>query len=228
MTPWMLVLLMVAAVVTLLSRSTRLRAVVLLASASVAWMVITLSPQKFDRYVLLVWPAFALLAGLVIELVFARARWREDPAARGALAVGGVTFVVVASLLVAPSGSVYSNPLLGGADVAQQAINLGGSTREAGVAIEEREGEECARRRILTDRPRRLYFPCGVLKPIYLRETLERGDYAVVTRQMRTRDPEIVRELVRHARLVERVEDRGVHVADILQMTRALPPEPQA
>jgi hypothetical protein len=40
---------------------------------------------------------------------------------------------------------------------------------------------------------------------------------------MRTRDPEGVREFERHARLVERVEDRGVHVADILQMSSALP-----
>jgi 4-amino-4-deoxy-L-arabinose transferase-like glycosyltransferase len=192
----------------------------MLGYAFVPWLVITLAPKKYDRYTLLVWPAFAVLAGLLAELAFARARWGKVPRQRRSVAVGAVTFAAAFSLLVAPNGIVYSNPLLGGSEVVQDVVGLGGSVRNVGLAIEDREGAQCSKRRILSNRARRIYFPCGVLKAPQQVDLLEPGDYVVISTIMRLRDPEGVRELEALGRRVERVTLRGIDVADIYQVTR--------
>jgi hypothetical protein len=220
MTPWMLVLGVVGGVIALVTRSTRFRALVMLGYAFVPWLVITAAPKKYDRYTLLVWPAFAVLAGLLAELAFARARWGKTPRKRRSLAVGAVTFTVVASLLVAPNGVVYSNPLLGGSEVVQDVFIPGGSIRGAGLAIEDREGARCSQRRILSNRARRIYFPCGVGKAPQQVDLLEPGDYVVINTITRLRDPEGSRELEALGRHVETVTVRGIDIANIYQVTR--------
>jgi hypothetical protein len=220
MTPWMLVLTVAGGVIALVTRSTRFRALVMIGYAFVPWIVITASPKKYDRYTLLVWPAFAVIAGLLTELAFARARSGRSPRERRSVAVGAVTFVIVASLLVARIGIVYSNPLLGGSEVVQNVVFLGGSPRNAGLAIQDREGDQCSKHRILSDRARRIYFPCGVLKAPHQVDLLEPGDYVVISTITRARDPEGARELEVLGRHVERVTVRGIDVADIYEVTR--------
>ena len=219
MTPWMLLFTIGGAVVAVVVRSTRMRALVVLAYAAIPWLVITFSPKKYDRYSLLVWPAFAVLAGLLVDLALRRARWPEGSRSRRTFAVGGVTFVVVLSLLVAPNGIVYTNPILGGSEVAKESIVLSSTIRDVGLLVEAREGDECDTRRILTDRPRRLFFPCGVLKYRNQADTLEPGDYVVITPSQRVRAPMLVRELERLGRRVDRVEVRGIDVADLYVVT---------
>jgi hypothetical protein len=215
MTPWMLLLTLGATVGAVMSRVTRLRALVVLGYALVPSVVLLIGAKKYDRYSLIIWPAFAVLAGLFIQALLARQR-RVSRRQQQTLAVGAVTFVAVCALLVAPNSSVYANPMLGGGEVAQRVIPIGGSINDAGTYIRDREGANCAHRRILSTVPYRLFFPCGILKSTASADQLVPGDYVVVVPQSRSQAS--LNELESLGRRVERIKKRGVVIVDIYQV----------
>jgi hypothetical protein len=220
-TPWLLLLGLAGLVVALADRRTRAMGLVLAAYCAVPFATITIATLKYDRYSLPLWPALAVLAGLLVERLLAW--WARMPRHRvvgsAALAAGSATFVVVAALLVVPDAAVYTNPLAGGGAVAEDVLLVGGpSAARAGELIEDREGARCADRRIFAFASRnRLRFPCGEVVGDLAR--LRPGDYLVLdapsTKRMTATQVEGYRA---RGEGVARIERRGVHLADVIQV----------
>jgi hypothetical protein len=164
----------------------------------------------------------AVLVGLLVQQV---ATWcRERGPERSRLfemaAAGAIAGMFVYSLLVVPYGSAYANPVLGGGPVADEVMLLGVDTApDAGGWIRDHEGNSCDQRRILSKFRSRLWFPCGDV--VSSTDDLQRGDYVVLFDNSTKRDsPEHVAELRSLGRQVAVIENRGVDVAEIIQVTR--------
>jgi hypothetical protein len=218
-TPW-LFLLTLASPVAVWFRRTRPYAVLMLLYALVPLVVITTASLKYDRYALPLWPAAAVLAALVVEVAVVSLIRRAPNARRIVTPVLGGLLVLVAlsSLRVVPDAGVYANPLLGGGAAAQDAIIIGGpSASRVGEFIQDREGDDCGRRRIFATRyGGHLRFPCGevVTDPA----TLRSGDYLVVDRLTIARGKAKLEDFLEYGRLVAHVRRRGVDLADIIQV----------
>jgi 4-amino-4-deoxy-L-arabinose transferase-like glycosyltransferase len=218
-TPWLLLFGVAGAVTTLVDRQARLLGFVLLGFCVVPLVTITVATLKYDRYVLPIWPALAVLAGLFVERALSWWAMRRSDALASALAAGGVAFVIVSALLVVPDAAVYTNPVAGGAAVAEDVVLVGGaSSADVGELIRDREGAVCSSRRVyaLSFR-RRLRFPCGDLvgDPARLRP----GDYIVLDAPSIKRMPRArVDEYRELGDPVARIERRGVHLADVIQV----------
>jgi hypothetical protein len=216
-TPWLFVLGL-ASPIAFVSRRTRPYAVLMALYCLVPFVVITFASLKYDRYTLPLWPAGAVLAALVID-VLAYALGRRIPSVRrflspaiGVLLVG----VTLASLSVTPDAGVYANPLIGGGPAAEDAIIIGGAAASrVGELIEDREGDACDRRRIFATRyGGHLRFPCGklVADPAELRA----GDYLVVDRLTITRGKAKLADFLKYGDRVAHVRRRGVDLADVI------------
>ena len=123
------------------------------------------------------------LVGLLVQHVAVRCQAAGPGRVRTfeATAAGAVAGVFVYTLLVAPHGSAYTNPALGGASVAEQVmlLDIGGpNATEAGLFIRDREGAHCNERRIWAMPRPRLWFPCGDRDRTT--DKLDRGDYVVL------------------------------------------------
>ena len=216
-TPW-LFLLGLASPLAFIRRRTRPYAVLMVLYCFVPFVVITFASLKYDRYTLPLWPAGAVLAALVVD-VLAHELGRLVPQTRRFLgpAIGvllvGITF---ASLTVTPDAGVYANPLLGGGPAAEDAIIIGGAAASrVGELIQDREGDACDDRRIFATRyGGHLRFPCGKLvdDPAKLRT----GDYLIVDRLTLTRGKADLEDFLDRGRLVAHVRRRGVDLADVI------------
>ena len=187
----------------------------------VPFLVITFASLKYDRYTLPLWPAGAVLAALVVDVI-AHAIAARVPAARRFLAPAiGVLLVgiTLASLSVVPDAGVYANPLLGGGPAAEDAIIIGGAAASrVGELIQDREGDRCDQRRIFATRfGGHLRFPCG---------TRRRGPGQAPSRRLPRRGPASPSRAAaarspttcRAAGCVAHVRKRGVDLADVIQV----------
>ena len=164
---------------------------------AVPLLTILAAKAKFVRYSYPLWPALAVLVGLLVQQIATRCRdggprrWRAfEVAAAGA--IGGL---VVYALLVVPNGGAYANPVLGGGPVAQEVMTMSSDLQtEAGYFIRDREGDRCAERRIFANSFRK-WFPCGEV--VTSASELRRGDYIVLAGESDDRNPEAAKALRR-------------------------------
>ncbi|HEY8547092.1 MAG TPA: hypothetical protein VIL36_18660 [Acidimicrobiales bacterium] len=125
MTPWLLVVGVVALVAVWLQPATRGFgiAVVLMAAPPLAWL--SISARQFDRYglplVLLVAVAVGVAVAAAVE-GFAAGERADQLRWAG---IGAATLAGVYALLVAPWGIAYFNPLLGGSGTAEDVLRVG-------------------------------------------------------------------------------------------------------
>lgn len=224
MTPWFFLLSIPALVVSLRVRALRGFALVAIAYAAVPWITILLSDKKFERYAFIAWPVLAILVGLLVQHVAARCRAAGPGRARTfeMTAVGAVAGLFVYTLLVAPYGSAYTNPALGGASVASEVmlLDIGGpNATEAGLLIRDREGDRCNERRIFAWPRPRVWFPCGDRERTT--EKLRPGDYIVLFDDFeKRRSPELIHALRDLGRRIAVMRTRGAHIADIYRVTK--------
>jgi hypothetical protein len=87
-------------------------------------LLMSLGAKKFDRYLLPLFPALDLLAGLGWWLAY---RWAAGVRSRAGLAVVGLALALQLGPLLAvrPYPLAYYNPLLGGGPVAAQVVLIG-------------------------------------------------------------------------------------------------------
>ena len=102
-------------------RAWRPRLVALLAYLALFTLLMTLSPKKADRYLLPVYPILLILAALGLYLPVRR--WRPGPRLIAGLALGLGQAALVAS--VQPYPLSFYDPLLGGAGLARQLVEVG-------------------------------------------------------------------------------------------------------
>jgi 4-amino-4-deoxy-L-arabinose transferase-like glycosyltransferase len=218
MTPWLSLLSIAGVIVALRARRMRGYALVLLAYAALPLVTMLAAKAKFVRYSYPLWPVGAVFVGLLVHQIAIRCRERGAEASRAfdVAAVGAMVGLVVFAFLVVPYGGVYTNPILGGAAVAEEVMLIGRDHEaDAMYFIRDREGASCGQRRILSTsfRP---WTPCGVI--VGSRSELRPGDYIVLAGQERQRHPGEARSLRPYGRHVADIEVRGVDVAEILQV----------
>jgi hypothetical protein len=216
-TPW-LFLLGLASPLAFIRRRTRPYAVLMVLYCLVPFVVITFASLKYDRYTLPLWPAGAVLAALVVDVMAHELGRRVPPVRRFLAPAIGVLLVgiTLASLTVVPDAGVYANPLLGGGPAAEDAIIIGGAAASrVGELIQDREGDACNRRQIFATRyGGHLRFPCGKL--IADPAQLKAGDYLVVDRLTLTRGKAHLEDFLKYGKLVAHVRRRGVDLADVI------------
>jgi hypothetical protein len=216
MTPWLLVGVLAAAVSAGRRAATRGFAAAIACMAVPVLVVLSVAAKQFDRYGLLVPVMGAVLVGVALaSAVRARPPARGEPlwtGRRAVVATGLAAGVALHSLVVAPWGLAYFNPLLGGGATAQRAIMVGWGEglHQAGDLIAEREADRCDEVTIWAYIVADDYFPCGTLT---IDE--ETASYVVVYVNIRQREPDIVAEAVRGREVVETVEARGVTYVEI-------------
>jgi len=219
MTPWLFLLSIPAVIVSLRVRARRAFAFVALAYVAVPLLTILAAKAKFVRYSYPLWPALAVLVGLLVQQI---ATWCRDGGPRRwrafeTAAAGAIGGLVVYALLVVPYGGAYANPVLGGGSVAEQVMTMSSDLQsEAGYFIRDREGDRCAERRIFANSFRK-WFPCGAV--VSSPDDLRRGDYIVLAGGSADRDPEAAAALRERGRRVATIEIRGVDIAEIIQVT---------
>ncbi|MBV9921415.1 MAG: hypothetical protein JOY78_11260 [Pseudonocardia sp.] len=123
MTPWMLAGLVVGVPVALARRTTRRAALTLLAATVPVAYVLSTAGQQLDRYGLLILGPVCAVVGLAATRGPGESV-RTATSARWAVVVGGV-LATVYSLVVAPWGMAYYNPLLGGGKEAVEQVPVG-------------------------------------------------------------------------------------------------------
>jgi hypothetical protein len=218
-TPW----LYLGALVTpllVIARSTRAHTVLVLGYCVTPFVAITVATLKYDRYSLPLWPAIAILSALALDLGFRAVTQRRPKLHRpAALALAALlAFVWLSGTLVNPDAAAYANPLLGGGPAAARQLIVGGAAvSRAGEIIQDREGEHCDRVRIYaTAGTKDFRFPCGrVVDDVAV---LEPGDYVVYDQLVSQRGGGPDPTLTSLGPVVERIERRGVHVTDIIQV----------
>lgn len=161
-TPWLLVLGIVAAVLVWLRPRIRPYGAVLAVGIAVPFVMLSLAKQQHDRYGLLL-PMFgAVLVGVVGAEVY---RSLSADRVRFVRAVGlaAGAFVVVHSVVVAPWGIAYFNPLLGGSGQVRDVMNVGwGEGYEmAGKMVEELVDGNCDDVTVLGYTPFMAHYRCG-------------------------------------------------------------------
>jgi hypothetical protein len=168
MTPWLLVGTLAGAVAICCRRVWRGYALALGFLAGPPFLLLSLANKKFDRYALPFLVLGAILVGIVLAPVvpaLLRRYWPARPA-RTAAAVAAVAALLVGghSLLVAPWGSAYFDPLLGGGPAALRTIPVGWGEglEQAGRFIARREAGRCDSVSVYSTWPIRAVFPCGV------------------------------------------------------------------
>jgi hypothetical protein len=143
MTPWFFLAAIVAVPLALVSRATRARALWLIVWMVPAMLAISQATKQYDRYGLIVVAPLAVLVGVGLGPHLERllARRRIFRPAAGVVAVG----VLLSSVLVAPWGLLYSNPVLGGGERAQDTLLVGwGEGTEIAIdMIRDMENGEC-------------------------------------------------------------------------------------
>lgn len=120
--------------------ATRRALLTLVAFGVLFTLFMTVQDKKFDRYVLPIFPALAILAAVGLSRLFAR--WPR----RAALLQGGVGVVALLQLAIYyPNELAYFNPLVGGGAVAEHVLLLGWGEgyAEAVAYLQEREGDGC-------------------------------------------------------------------------------------
>jgi hypothetical protein len=219
MTPWLLVGTLAGAVAICCRRVWRGYALALACLAVPPFGLLSLANKKFDRYALPFLVFGAILVGIVLAPVvpaLLRRYWPGRPA-RAAAALGMAAAVLVAghSLLVAPWGSAYFDPLLGGGPAAIRTIPVGWGEglEQAGAFIARREAGRCDAVSVYSTWPIRAVFPCGVWlteqqAPAATYLVLYVGDRQVLP-------PARIAELIGPRALVATVTLRGLDYAQV-------------
>lgn len=91
-------------------------------------LMMDIGPKKFDRYLLPIFPAIGLLAGLGLWLggEWARRRWSIPKTYAASALIGAVALVQAATFMsVQPYPLAYYNPLLGGGAIADRLVLVG-------------------------------------------------------------------------------------------------------
>jgi hypothetical protein len=138
-TPWMLVLGALAAIVAWFRASTRGVATVLTLVAVAPFVALSLASKQLDRYGMIFVMLAAVLVGAVATEAVDEVRSRRGQAVgwlrpAGLVAAGAIT---LHSLVIAPWGLAYFNPLLGGSSTGQDvlAVGWGEGSEKAGPLI---------------------------------------------------------------------------------------------
>ena len=240
MTPWFLLgMLAVIAAAVVRSTQTRLAAVALVALP--ALISLSFASKQIGRYALAVLPLMALAVGLGLDALWTLIRRRRllrqrDPSVRriAPLAAGSLLALMLAhSMWVAPWGTAYFNPILGGGSAAESKIIVAGTYGHdrAGEVIREREAPECAVTigAFSAWAPESLY-PCGSVERIRRVSDLGAGlDYVVVLSDYRQRFPDVASALRASGRTVAEAKLWGATNAEIIEVdpARASRSQPQ-
>jgi hypothetical protein len=195
-------------------------AVLLLAPVPYA-LVITLTSQKYDRYVLPVVPYLALATGVVAAV--AAERWTARFGRRALAPMGALAAAVMLAVTLSaqPYSISYVNPLVGGQQRARNNILLGwGEGLEVlGAEIRERDGHRCADVDIWAPGwfTGFVALPCGSVKG---GQPFADYDYVVVyiANLQRNDSMHVVRKARVEGELVEEVKIGGLTYAELWRM----------
>lgn len=224
MTPWFLLVSVVGLVGTLVLPETRRRAVAVIGSMVVPWLVISTAGQKFDRYGTVVWPGLAVLAGLLLTAAVARLRVRRPRLQAVAVGIGAAVFALmfVNTLVIAPYNIAYFNPALGGSAHGQKTLLVGwGEGLEQAGAIIQRDQGGCTHHRVAVSYPIKAAFVCE--QPLTMDEVgrLERGDYIVIYVNFAQRSSaSTLRRLRSSGTAIGDVNIRGIRYAEVIRVER--------
>jgi hypothetical protein len=145
---------------------------------------------------------------------------RRRPWAKWALPAAGV-LLVVHSLVVAPWGIAYFDPLLGGSSAAvdEVLVGWGEGFESAGALVARLEDGRCDGVVVSGVEPG-VFYRCGA-RPGAGRTV----DYVVVYVNVRQRDSDLVRDRIHDRHVVARHEIRGITYLEIYGRRGAPPPD---
>ncbi len=190
-------------------------------------LFMTIPPKKFDRYVLPIFPALAILAaaGWIWLLDWVVARWhirtleRWNVRTLERLAWIGVILLLAANLAwYHPYSFAYYNPLLGGGPVAARTIPVGwGEGYEQAGAFIAAQFNGCERPVASWFGPVLHHFVCTEVVP--LSEMSDAG-YAVlyIDQLQRNNEPEAIEQLYGKVPPLQTVQIHGIEYAYVYQL----------
>ena len=185
-------------------------------------IVATLTSQKYDRYILPLFPFLAIACGVFLAEAVGWFGSRVH-STRWVLPAGvAVTALLAGSTLSqAPYAISYVDPLVGGQARARRNILLGwGEGLEVlGAEVRHREGKRCDDTRILGAAFYVVAFPCGRLFSVTSIADVHNADYFVtyVSGQQRSSpfDQELLNSVRRSGDLVKNVRIDGLDYAQL-------------
>jgi 4-amino-4-deoxy-L-arabinose transferase-like glycosyltransferase len=213
MTPWFLLgALGLGGYALWRTRRARLLALLALPQA----FIVTVASKQFDRYALPILAILALIVGIGADAAWRRLRPRLGVAARARarpVAFAAALLMFVNTVVIAPWGLAYFNPLLGGSATAQHAllVGWGEGLEKAGAIIQAREGPDCNVSIAVYYLQLFKAFPCGEAVP---RDT--RATYLIVYVNDRQRvTPAGLATLRARGRLIATIRIRGIDYAEL-------------
>jgi 4-amino-4-deoxy-L-arabinose transferase-like glycosyltransferase len=220
LTPWFLVAGAVAAVAMWCRREWRGFAVAAVFMVVPPFVVLSLAAKQFDRYGLSIVVVAAIVVGIVtawsVQVLREKIPLGRRPAIAGAL----IAVVLAAhSLVIAPWGLAYFNPLLGGSSTGERTVLVGWGEglEKAGAIIEQREAGRCQSVTI-----RSFYIPTAYPCGKWIFPGSQKPTYIVIYVHDRQRvPPDRLARLVRGYQLVGQVEIRGITYAEVYGPTGA-------
>jgi hypothetical protein len=123
-TPWFLVGGLVA-LVAIARRATRAYGLALVVMAGPSFVVLSLAGKQYARYGLLLLVVGAIAVGIVASSLWSDGWGRAGSRGRRWLVGGAAAGAIVHTVVIAPWGIAYFNPLLGGRHTAEKAIDVG-------------------------------------------------------------------------------------------------------
>jgi 4-amino-4-deoxy-L-arabinose transferase-like glycosyltransferase len=227
MTPWFLVLSVLAVVGTLIAPETRARAITVLGFMAVPWLVISGAGQKFDRYGTVVWPGLAVLVGLLVAVVISHVPVHRRTRMLALAGAALVALLLVNTLVIAPYNISYFNPLLGGSAQGEKTLLVGwGEGLEQAGAIIERDQGGCTHHRVAVNYAIKAAFVCERPIPIQFVGRLHKGDYIVIYVNYAQRTaPSILRVLRQSGKRIGEVHIRGIRYAEVIKVERPFGPQ---
>jgi len=227
MSPWLMVAGLVSIGVTIrhlirpIAGSPRRAVMAALLLAPLPYLVVVGRATKlYDRYALPLWPFLALLVGVSVDL--AVRRLATEDRTRLVASAGAVALLVgaLATASLAPYGTAFANPIVGGHATAEDAIPLGygEGIERLGQTIEARERGRCDETIVSVRYDFRVAVPCGVLVQSTA-DPYEFGDPDYVVRvagdhqvPIRDRREQLIGQ---HGVLVDTVQIGGVTYAEL-------------
>lgn len=215
-TPWFLIAGLAAGVVVLWQRWLRAYGLLALCMALPTFAVVSLASKQSIRYALPVPIVGAIVIGIVGAAVMSRLASKAGPKSLVTwLSTAAVAFVTIHSVVVAPLGNAYFNPVLGGGSAAERAhlVGSGEGLEQAGDFIQDREAPNC-NGVVIWSYPVGDAFPCGRVTD--QKDNHRQFDYVVLYINQRQREePDFLEELTGNRELLGEITVRGILYAEI-------------